>query len=112
MYQIKQGRKSFYIGIEPEPLAEMTFVNQGEGLITIDGTYVDENLRGQGIGYKLLDALTDYARQEGKKIIPLCPFAKAGWTKTIRLLKMSEGSMERIKAFIVSRSRRTMSKSQ
>lgn len=79
---IKRGEKNFYIGDnENDPLAEMAFVRSSDKLIIIDHTYVSEELKGQGVGNKLLDALTEWARSEDKKIIPLCPFAKAQMEK-------------------------------
>ncbi len=82
MLDIKKGKNKFYIGdSEENPLAEMTYVISGENLIIIDGTYVTDDLGGQGIGKKLLKKVVDWAREENKKIIPLCPFAKAQMEK-------------------------------
>lgn len=80
--EIKRGTKSFYIGeSEDQPLAEMTYVLSGGDLIIIDHTYVAEQLGGQGIGKRLLEEVTNWAREENKKIIPLCPYAKAQMEK-------------------------------
>ena len=82
MLEIKKGVKSFYIGDSEEtPLAEMAFVNAGEKLIIIDHTYVSEELNGQGVGKLLLRDLVDWARKKDKKIVPLCPYAKAQMEK-------------------------------
>lgn len=79
--KIKKGVKSFYLGDSEEfPLAEMTFVLSGD-IIIIDHTYVSDELGGQGIGKKLLKEVVDWARKESKKIIPLCPYAKAQMEK-------------------------------
>lgn len=48
----------------------------GEDKIIIDHTYVSEVLKGQGVGQQLVKKVMEYARQENKKIIALCPFAK------------------------------------
>lgn len=78
MLEIKKGIKSFYVGdSEDNPLAEMTFVISDESLIIIDHTYVSDELNGQGVGKLLLKELVDWVRKENKKIIPLCPYAKA-----------------------------------
>lgn len=80
--EIKKGSKSFYIGdSEDSPLAEMTYVPSGENLIIIDHTHVADELGGQGVGKLLLKELVTWAREEGKKIIPLCPYAKAQMEK-------------------------------
>lgn len=82
MLEVKKGNKSFYVGdSENNPLAEMTYVISGESLIIIDHTYVSDELNGQGIGKLLLKELVDWVRKENKKIIPLCPYAKAQMEK-------------------------------
>ena len=82
MTEIKKGSKSFYMGdSEDDPLAEMTFVRTGDKILIIDGTHVSKELSGQGIGKLLLKELVDWARRENKKIMPLCPYAKAQMEK-------------------------------
>ncbi len=77
MITIKRAEKSFYVGdSEKFPLAEMTFVYAGEDIIIIDHTSVSDELRGQNIGKQLLQRLVEFAREENKKVVPLCPFAK------------------------------------
>ena len=44
--------------------------------IVIDPTYVNDDYRGQGIAAQLVDRVVEMAREENKKIIPLCPYAK------------------------------------
>ena len=62
-------------------LAEMTYSIASPNLIIIDHTEVDESLKGQGIGRKLLLKIVERARKENIKIIPLCPFAKSVFDK-------------------------------
>jgi len=82
MIEVKKGSNKFYIGdSEDNPLAEMTFVPSNEDLIIIDHTFVSEELNGRGIGKLLLKELVDWAREEDKKIMPLCPYAKAQMEK-------------------------------
>ena len=77
MLTIKRAEKSFYVGdSEKSPLAEMTFVYAGEDIIIIDHTSVSDELRGKNIGKQLLQRLVEFAREENKKVVPLCPFAK------------------------------------
>ncbi len=76
MDEIKSGNNSFYIGGDPgNPEAEITFTADGD-ILTIDHTFVSENLRGRGIALKLVEKAAEYARAENKKIIPLCSYAK------------------------------------
>ena len=70
--------KGRYIFKGPDgAVAEMTFTKIGLHQIIIDHTDVPEIFRGQGIGVRLVERAVEDARAEGKKIIPLCPFANA-----------------------------------
>lgn len=81
--EIKQSNNKFYVGENPDaPLAAMSFVPSGTDKLIIDHTEVSDNLRGQGAGDKLLAAVVEYSRENGRKIIPLCPFAKARMEKS------------------------------
>lgn len=57
--------------------AEMTYTKVGTRQIIIDHTGVPDALRGMGLGPVLVKQGVEDARAEGKKLIPLCPFAKA-----------------------------------
>jgi predicted GNAT family acetyltransferase len=46
-------------------------------LIIASSTSVPDSIRGQGVGEALLTALINDAKENGHKIIPLCPFVKA-----------------------------------
>jgi uncharacterized protein len=82
MEVIKRDNNKFYIGENIENiLAEITFAPTGADKIIIDHTYVSDSLKGQGIGQQLVKSVAEYARQENKKIIPSCPFAKRIMTK-------------------------------
>jgi predicted GNAT family acetyltransferase len=72
-----QSKGSFYIEENGNRLAEMTFSKAGDRMIIIDHTEVSDALRGTGAGLKLVAAGIDFARKNGLKIIPLCPFAKS-----------------------------------
>lgn len=76
------GRKgSFFIQEGAKRFAEMVYVMAGPQKMIIEHTEVDESLKGQGIGAKLLEELVDFVRKEEIKVIPLCPFAKATFKK-------------------------------
>jgi predicted GNAT family acetyltransferase len=62
-------------------LAEMTYSAAGSDKIIIDHTDVSDALRGTGTGGKLVAAAVEWARANGKKILPLCPFAKSVFDK-------------------------------
>ncbi len=79
---INQGVNKFYIGeSEEKPLAEICYRPKDENTIIVDHTYVSKELRGQGIGNKLIQKLASWAQEGHKKIIPLCPFVKAEMTE-------------------------------
>ncbi len=77
-----QGNKgAFYYEVDGERKAEMTYSNAGPDKIIIDHTEVNESLRGEGVGYKLVETAVNYARANKMKILPLCPFAAAVFRK-------------------------------
>lgn len=61
-------------------MGESTF-SESEGTWIIDHTFVDPEYRGQKIAEKLIANIVENAREQGKKIIPLCPFAKKEFDK-------------------------------
>ena len=73
---IKQKENTFYVGEEAKPSAELHYVPTGPDKLIVDHTYVSDDLRGQGVGEKLVLAVVECAREQGKTIIPLCPFTK------------------------------------
>ncbi|GEN89457.1 GNAT family N-acetyltransferase [Oceanobacillus sp. FSL W8-0428] len=77
MATIHKGETKFYVGEDiRDPEAEITFVQSGSNRLVIDHTYVAKELRSQGIAQQLLKHVVQYARENDKYIIPLCPFAK------------------------------------
>ena len=75
-------RGAFAFDIDGKRLAEMAYSVAGDGIIIIEHTDVNSALRGTGAGKMLLAALVEWARAEGKKVIPICPFAKSVFEKT------------------------------
>ena len=59
-------------------LAEVIFPAISDFAVSINRTFVDNSLKGQGIAGKLVDEVIGYAKAHGKKIKPVCSFA-AGW---------------------------------
>lgn len=76
-HQDNGSKGSFYVEVEGNKLAEMTYVWAGDKKIILDHTEVDASLKGKGTGKQLVGASVDFAREKGIKIIPLCPFAKS-----------------------------------
>jgi predicted GNAT family acetyltransferase len=69
--------KGRYMAVVDGHEAEMTYTRSGESMIIIDHTSVPDALRGRSVGQALVKKAVEDARKEGKKILPLCPFAKA-----------------------------------
>lgn len=62
-------------------VAELTYSRLGAATIIIDHTGVPDALRGRGAGQSLVERAVADARAEGRKVIPLCPFAKAQFAR-------------------------------
>ncbi len=61
---------------EGKVIAEVTFPTS-EGISTIDHTFVDESLRGQGIASQLVKLAADKILADGNKIAVTCPYGVA-----------------------------------
>ena len=55
--------------------ARLEYSRTGDEL-TLLHTIVPDELGGQGLGGKLVQAAVDYADAEGLTVVPVCPFAK------------------------------------
>ena len=76
-----ENKGEFYYEVDGKKLGLMTYSYAGPDKIIIDHTEVDESLKGQGVGYKLVEAAVNFARARDLKIMPLCPFANAVFRK-------------------------------
>ena len=80
-HQRSGHRGAFFLERSGERLAEMTYTVAGTRVI-IDHTQVDDSLRGEGVGAKLVQAAVEWARAENARLMPLCPYAKSVFDKT------------------------------
>jgi len=63
-------------------MGEMTYSVANEGqLWIVDHTGVNEGYEGTGVGKALFNELLVVLRASGKKVMPLCPFARAMFQK-------------------------------
>ncbi|MDQ1097305.1 MULTISPECIES: GNAT family N-acetyltransferase [Chryseobacterium] len=76
-----EKRGSFAAYVDGEQAGLMTYTWAGDTRFIIDHTEVEKAYNGKGVGKEMLYAAVSYARENGKKIIPLCPFAKANFQK-------------------------------
>ena len=89
MIDVKQNNDdkhgSFEATIDGEKAGLMTYTWAGEDRFIIDHTEVGESFNGKGVGKEMLMKAVEFARENNKKIIPLCPFAKATFQKNENL---------------------------
>jgi predicted GNAT family acetyltransferase len=76
-----ENKGMFYVENEEEIQAEMTYHMTAPNKMVIEHTEVGDELRGQNVGYKLVEAAVEYARQHNIKITVWCPFAKKVFDK-------------------------------
>ncbi len=79
-HQAEGHRGAFTMERDGRRLAELTY-SLANQLIIIDHTEVDPVLRGTGAGVKLVEASVAWARTEGRKVLPLCPFARSVFSR-------------------------------
>jgi len=72
----EKGHGAFFIMDGDEQLGEMV-ISILSGKLTVYHTEVLAKVEGKGFAKKLLVAMVDYARKNGLKVIPLCPYVHA-----------------------------------
>jgi uncharacterized protein len=75
------GHGIFYVKSDGEVHARMYYHMSAPDKLVIEHTEVDDELRGQNVGYQLVEASVEYARQHQIKLIVWCPFAKSVFAK-------------------------------
>ena len=58
-----------------EVIAEVTFPDYRDDIVTINHTFVDDSLRGQGIAGKLMEEAYAMLKADGRKAVLTCPYA-------------------------------------
>lgn len=80
--QKEDGQKgAFVVEVDGKRLAEMSYALPEKGIMAIEHTEVDDELRGKSVGMKMLNQAAEYARAHNMKIIPYCPFVKSVFEK-------------------------------
>lgn len=72
---IKEENRIYAKDGNDKTIAEVTFYEIENGVYNIDHTFVDDYLRGQGIGSKLVAEAVNTIKQKNAKIQATCPFA-------------------------------------
>lgn len=78
----EHGSRGAYVIHLPgvERRAELTWVER-DGVRHANHTYVPDEMRGQGIAAKLVDALVSDARSQGFRIAPECSYVAAAFRR-------------------------------
>jgi predicted GNAT family acetyltransferase len=72
---IKEKNRIYAKNQAGELVAEVTFPAYREESVVIDHTFVDDSLRGQGVGGQLMEAVYDHLKKDGKSAVLLCSYA-------------------------------------
>ena len=75
MQFIKEENRIYVQNNDNEVIAEVTFYEIENGVYNIDHTFVDDSLRGQGIGSKLVREAVNTIKEKGAQVQATCPFA-------------------------------------
>lgn len=75
------NRGIFYVEENDTVLAKMTYSESAPQQMIIEHTEVDEQLRGMNVGYELVHAAVEYARNHNYKVLPICPFTRKVFDK-------------------------------
>lgn len=76
--EFKVNKNSIVYGDDRRELARITYPEVKEGVVDIDHTFVDEELRGQGMAGQLMERCVEELRATNRKAIASCSYA-AKW---------------------------------
>jgi predicted GNAT family acetyltransferase len=71
------GRGAFYVEQGGTRVAELAYSRDRRDRAIIEHTEVSDELRGQGVARKLVDAAVAWARASGMRVVPICPYARS-----------------------------------
>lgn len=75
-YQLEEKSSRIVASQDGKEVGEITFSSLDEETISIDSTFVEEDYRGGDIARELVRHLVDYAKENNKKVVPVCSYAK------------------------------------
>ena len=79
-----QNKGAFYLMDDNKQIGEMAISITNNHLIAYH-TEVNKEYEGKGLGKVLLNAMTEYARNNNLKVIPLCPYVNAQFMRHTEL---------------------------
>ena len=65
----------FFTNKDDHVASELTYI-KNDNVLTIDHTETKVGLEGKGLASHLVEKVVEFARNQGYKINPLCPFAE------------------------------------
>ena len=74
-FKIEENR-IYSVNSDNKVIAEITFEELEKGIFNINHTYVDESLRGQKIGEKLVQMTIEEIKKKNGKVQATCSYAK------------------------------------
>ena len=76
-------RGTFDLTIDGRKLGFLSYSLDGADEMVVDYVQVDPSLRGKGMGEQLVRAGVEWARANGRKITPICSYARAVMKRTV-----------------------------
>ena len=73
---IIEENRIYSLNAKNDIIAEITFEEKEKGIYNINHTFVDEILRGQKIGKKLVDMAIDEIKKKNGKVEATCSYAR------------------------------------
>jgi hypothetical protein len=73
-HRTDEGR--FVVAMEGHE-AELTYMKIDDDTLDYTHTYVPNEFRGRGVGARLVKRALDYAKENGYKVKPTCPFVSS-----------------------------------
>lgn len=81
--QLDNGKSGkFVVSRKDERIGSVSYTWKDERHISIDYVEVRDDLRGNGLGYRLFLAVMDEVRKQDLKVTPVCSFAVAVMERT------------------------------
>lgn len=80
-HKMKGSRGAYFVEEDGNILAEIIYTTPTPDKIIIEHTEVSDELKGQNVGYQLVNHVVEHARINQQKIIPICPFARSVFDK-------------------------------
>lgn len=72
---------AFLVHRDGKRIAELSYALSG-GIVSADHTFVDPQFRGTPLASSLVESLVRWARKEGHKVDPRCPYVRRVFDRT------------------------------